>query len=412
MAWKEVTRMSQRLEFVMLAMAEGANVTWLCARYGVARKTGYKWLQRYKQLGLAGLADLSRRPVQSPNRTGENQELAVLAVRMKHWAWGGRKIAKVLESKQKAGQAKVPAPSTITGILRRHGLIDQAESAKRKTYQRFEHPTPNDLWQMDFKGHFALGNGRRCHPLTVLDDHSRFSIVLRACDNELGTTVRQHLIDAFALYGLPKRMLMDNGSPWGSDAEHPYTPLTVWLIRLGIGVTHGRPFHPQTQGKEERFHRTLKLEVLDGRFFDDVPHTQRRFDPWRDVYNLERPHEALNMAVPATRYQPSPRAYPRTLTPIEYGPGDVVRKVQAKGELSYRGRVYTVGKAFGGHPVGLRPTTTDGVLDVYFCHKCIGRIDVRQAPGRGKKSTAACPTSVRCAHSGRASGGTHTPREN
>ena len=170
---------------------------------------------------------------------------------------------------------------------------------------------------------------------------------------------------------------MDNGSPWGSDAEHPYTPLTAWLIRLGIRVSHSRPYHPQTQGKDERFHRTLNVEVLKGNVFHDLNHCQRIFDEWRDVYNFERPHEAIGMAVPASRYRPSGRAFPETLLAIEYGSGDVVRKVQAKGEIHYRGFVFKVGKAFHGYPVALRPANEDGVMSVYFCRQRIADIDLR-----------------------------------
>ena len=218
----------------------------------------------------------------------------------------------------------------------------------------------------------------RCHPLTVLDDHSRFAVGLEACANERGETVQARLTAVFRRYGLPERMLMDNGAPWGSDRAHPHTPLTAWLIRLGIQISHGRPYHPQTQGKEERFHRTLVAEVLRYQVFRDLVHCQAHLDQWRDVYNLQRPHQALQMAVPASRYQPSPRSFPDVLPPIEYGPDDIVRKVQAEGLISYQGRAFRLSKAFRALPVALRPTSEDGILDVFYCHQKVARIDLHQ----------------------------------
>jgi transposase InsO family protein len=264
----------------------------------------------------------------------------------------------------------------MTAILQRHGQIAPEAAPQHTAWQRFEHDAPNRLWQMDFKGHFALLAGR-CHPLTVLDDHSRFAVGLQACGDETGRTVQSRLTACFRRYGLPEALLVDNGPPWGSDAAHPYTPLTAWLRRLGVRVSHGRPYHPQTQGKDERFHRTLKAEVLGTRVLRDLAQCQRAFDRWREVYNLQRPHEALAMAVPASRYRVSPRAFPEVLPPIEYGPADLVRKVADGGELSYRNRTFRVGKAFRGYPVALRPTLVDGVLDVFFCHQKVAQINLR-----------------------------------
>lgn len=372
MPWQEVSTMSLRREFVMLGLQEEVHRAELCGRFGVSRKTGYKWLRRFQEEGLRGLVDRPRRPEYSPHRTDPALEAAVVALRERHPAWGGRKLQRRLRD---LGHREVPAPSTITAILHRHGLMEPAESLKHTAFRRFEHEAPNRLWQMDFKGGFALEEGR-CHPLTVLDDHSRFNILLHACSNEQGTTVQARLTETFRRYGLPDRMTMDNGAPWGSDAEHPLTPLTVWLLRLGVGVSHSRPYHPQTQGKDERFHRTLAVELLYGRQFRDLRHCQEHFDCFRDLYNLERPHEALGLATPASRYQPSARPLPERLPPIEYAPADVVRKVQAKGELFYRGHVFRIAKALRGYPVALRPTAQERHLAVYFCQHKITEIDL------------------------------------
>lgn len=297
-----------------------------------------------------------------------------MEVRGNHPAWGGRKIRTHLLN---SGYPQVPAASTITAILRRKGCIDPLQSLNHMMFQHFEATQPNDLWQMDFKGHFAAAQGR-CHPLTVLDDHSRYSLGLKACGNEQGLTVKQCLIPIFQRYGLPTRMLIDNGSPWGSDSLHTFTPLTVWLIRHGIRISHSRPFHPQSLGKDERFHRTFKAEVGQYCIGLSLQHCQNRFDAWREVYNFQRPHEALNMQVPATRYLPSPRPYREHLPPIDYGPDTHVRKVQQGGHISYRGKDYCVPKAFLGEYVALRFTEIEGLLDVYFCNQKIAQLNVKK----------------------------------
>ena len=374
MPWEEVSVMSQRKEFVKLAQAEGANVRELCRRFGISPTTGYKWRSRFHSGGEAGLADLPRRPYCSPRRTRAEVEELVLKVRDGHPAWGGRKLRAWLLAR---GHELLPSPSTITAILTRHGRIDPSESAKHRAWQRFEHPEPNQLWQMDFKGHFAMMEGR-CHPLTVLDDHSRFSLGLEACGDERTQTVQQRLTRIFRRFGLPERMVMDNGAPWGLDADHRHTPLTVWLLRLGISVSHGRPYHPQTQGKDERFHRTLKAEVLRGATFKDLRHCQEAFDDWRGVYNLERPHQSLGMATPASRYHVSHWPFPEQLPTVEYGPEDQVRRVQDQGRFTWKGRNVKISNAFKGLPVAVRPTSTDGLWDVFFMTNKICQIDLRQ----------------------------------
>ena len=370
MPWREATPMSERSEFLSFRR-RGLTMSALCHRYGVSRKTGYKWLRRVREWGRDGLVDRSRRPGRSPARTPPEVEAMICDLRSEHPAWGGRKLHHVL---RREGRSRPPAPSTITDILRRHGLL-APERRMQRDWQRFEELRPNALWQMDFKGHFPTDEGR-CHALTVLDDHSRFNLCLAACADERAETVQNQLTHACQRYGLPERLLMDNGSPWGSDAAHPHTRLTAWLIRLGVTVAHGRPYHPQTQGKEERFHRTLGVEVLARRpSWQSLAEVQHAFDTWRDVYNLRRPHEALGQAPPVSRYEPSPRPFPTTLPPIEYAPGDQVRRVQQKGLIHFRGRAFLVSRAFIGEPVALRPVG-DGVWDVYYCHQRVGRVDV------------------------------------
>ena len=374
MPWQEQSRMALRQEFVTLAAQDGANIQELCRRFGISRPTGYKWLRRYQQDGSAGLSDQSRRPRHMPTRTTAAIEQQVLAVRDRHPAWGGRKLRHWLLAR---GLTEVPSASTITAILRRHGRLDPAESVKHSAWQRFEHAAPNDLWQIDFKGHLPLEHGR-CHPLTVLDDHSRFAIGLVACADERFGTVQAELTTLFRRYGLPHRILTDNGPPWGTP--HPaqqLTILSIWFLRLGIAVSHGRPFHPQTQGKAERFHRTLTAEVLRQRTATDLIQSQQHFDAWRTLYNHERPHEAPDMATPASRYRVSPRPFRETLPPLEYGPDDAVRSVARSGQIRFRGQDYFVSQALRGQRVALRPTLVDGVFDVYFSQYPMGTIDLR-----------------------------------
>ena len=389
MPWPEVTTMSARCEFIALANQPDANLSRLCQRFGISRTSAYKWLDRAAQAPASGeslgqaLADQSRRPHHSPTRTDPAVEAQVVQLRQQHPAWGGRKIASRLRA---LGSAPVPAPSTVTSILRRHDLLEPHPARPHQAWQRFEHAAPNDLWQMDFKGDFALTGAGRCYPLTVLDDHARFALCLQACGDQQTQTVQQALTQVFRRYGLPHRITADNGSPWGvphrsgpDEADTAYTQLGIWLLRLGIRLSHSRPHHPQTQGKDERFHRTFKAEVLAYQQFRNLGEAQRSFDPWRDVYNLERPHEALDLAVPASRYAPSRRAFPETLPAIEYGPTDAVRQVQADGTLSFAGHECRIGKAFAGLPVALRATTTEGQWHVYFCQQRLTTVDLRCA---------------------------------
>jgi len=370
--WREATVKEQRAEFVRLARAESANVSELCRRFGISRKTGYKLIKRWQQEGDEGLDDRSCRPKTSPARTAAPLEQQVLEVRTEHPAWGARKIAYVLQR----DRGVELATSTVNSILRRHGRISQAASEAATGWQRFEHDKPNELWQMDFKGHFALDSGR-CHPLTVLDDHSRYNLVLQASHSESFEFVQNRLQSCFERYGLPRRINTDNGAPWRMPGQPIVTRLGLWLIHLGIRLSHSRPAHPQTNGKDERFHRSLKAEALGTRRFADMHDAQRCLDAWRHVYNHQRPHQALQMQTPSERYAASPRAMPKTLPPIEYGPDDIVRKVQAGGYIHFQGREIRLYESLRGLPIALRPTSDrDGVYDLYFCHQRLYEIDL------------------------------------
>ena len=372
MPWVEKGRMSLREEFVHLAETQRVSMSELCRRFQISRKTGYKWVKRFRAQGAAGLADRSRRPQVVQYQVPEATRAFLVAERYAHPAWGARKLR---SRAQQEGLPRVPACSTITALLHRESLVEPQGPPGQRPWQRFEHPMPNALWQMDFKGPVKT-RAELVHPLTVLDDHSRYNLGLQSLLNQRTATVQTALIAIFRRYGLPNRMVMDNGSPWGDRAGQPYTTLTVWLLRLGIRFSHSRPYHPQTLGKDERFHRTLKREVLSQAQWQDGPHLQAAFDRWRQVYNHQRPHEALTLAVPASRYQPSLRAYPETLPPIEYDTGVTVRRVQQKGEVHFRGHVFEISRAFRGYPVGIAPTTEEDRYEVRFCHHKIRTINV------------------------------------
>ena len=372
MPWDTKDTMSLREEFVRLARQDGANRRALCQRFGISPQTAYKWLARFEAEGLPGLSDRSRRPRCSPAQTPDDLAMAVVELRTAHPAWGGRKISRRL---QDLGRGTV-APSTVNSILHRHGLMTPSGAAGRD-WQRFEHETPNALWQVDFKGHFETLRGR-CSPLTVLDDHSRYNLVLQACGNTRTETVQARMETAFRRYGLPVRMNFDNGAPWGSPSQPGHvTVLALWLIRLGIRVSYSRPYHPQTNGKDERFHRSLKAEVLNGRSFEHLDQAQTAFDRWRRVYNHERPHEALQMQTPISRYQPSPHAFPDVLPAIEYAPDDEIVRVKWNGELRFKGRKFKVSSALQHHDVALRPRSdADGIFDVFFAHHRCHTLDL------------------------------------
>ena len=373
MGWSEASIMSLRREFVRLAAQDGANVRELCRRYQISPTTAYKWIGRGAS-SEETYEDRSRRPRRSPNQTAAKIEEQILMVRDAHPVWNARKIRRVLQ-RDFGLDPPVPAASTIGQILKRNGRISEAASAAAHEWQRFEHAAPNELSQIDFKGSFETGQGR-CYPLTMIDDHSRYAQILKACTNERTETVKHHLIECFRRFGLPRRMNMDNGNPWGNPTGERYTHLTVWLIRLGVAISHSRPLHPQTNGKDERFHRTLKAELLGKRWFGTFGELQSELDRWRDLYNHERPHEALGLEVPASRYRASVRAYPEVLPEFEYDTR-TVRSVGKRGCVSIAGAAYYVGTAFAGQRVAIKPTTDDGLWDVYFCHERVASVNYR-----------------------------------
>jgi transposase InsO family protein len=363
MPWKEESTMSLKEEFVTRALTENVSFSALCREYKVTRRTGYKLIKRYEEEGLSGLAPRSKRPLTHPNQTNLKAEEAIVKLRQERPTWGPKKILKYLSKKK---IEHLPSASTANLILKRHNLITIEESFKRKKLTRFERAHPNDLWQMDFKGHFQLLTKKTCYPLTMIDDHSRFALSIQACANEQHLTVKNQLIYIFEKYGLPNQINVDNGNPWGNSHLSRYTQLSLWLMRLGIRVSHSRPRHPQTNGKCERFHRTLKEDVISRQLMRSFSHAQSIFDKYRCDYNHERPHEAIDMDVPANRYQESKKQFPNELPNIEYGSDCILRKARGNGYISYNNKEYLVGEVFKGSLIEVKHDEVENQIKLYY----------------------------------------------
>jgi len=348
------------------------SISELCRKYGVSRPTAYKWLER-SLLGES-MECRSKAPLKSPLKTSPVIESVILNARKLHPSWGGRKLKAYLERK---GETGLPSAKTITAILHRNGMVNHEASLAARPYKRFEMLNSNDLWQTDFKGDFAMENGGRCHPLTVIDDRSRFSLCISAKDNERLPGVRDSFMLLFREHGLPKAVLCDNGNPWGSNLISAYTKFEVFLMDYEVLPIHGRPRHPQTQGKEERFHRTLKNELLKRVPIMDLTHAQSEFDAFRKLYNEERPHQSLDYAVPADVYMDSERKMPEAVSEWEYPEGCSVRRVRGNGGLGFKGRDFFFSDAFAGKNVAFMETLEDGCMDVAYRNFKVATIDMR-----------------------------------
>jgi transposase InsO family protein len=366
MPWKVVPVSDIRLAFVHQVRSLGQPVTATCRKFGISRKTGYKWLKRFAENSTAELIDRSRRPQHSPTRTPQAVEDRILAVRDRY-GWGPRKIRAHL----KALISDFPSVRTCAAILKRCGRLKIPEPAA--PLQFFERGAPNELWQCDFKGPLEVQR-RRVAPFTILDDHSRFLLRLRACLNQTMAAAWEVLWDAFGEYGLPDAILCDNAFRGSTNVA---LATVSWfdsrLLRLDIKPLHGRPYHPQTQGKVERFHGTLERELWPKVRRDTVPHFDSDCEQWRySTYNLVRPHEALADTPPIYRYQPSPRKRPAVLPELSYPVGSIIRKVGMVGDVRWRTYRLLVGRGLVGDTVRLEETNSEVV--VYYAKAAVRRI--------------------------------------
>lgn len=361
-----------REEFVKRCLSGEKHKNALCLEYGISRPTGDKWISRF----LAGepVDARSSAPFHT-NRISQSIEEKIVAQRLKEPAIGAVKIRRILVNR---GEINVPCASTINAVLKRNALITKEASLAATPYKRFEKDAPNVMWQADFKGHFALQNGVRCHPLSLLDDHSRFCLSADAKENERFEGTKASFITAFRTYGLPQIMLFDNGSPWGNSQATNYTHFEIWLLDLGILPIHIRPKHPQTQGKVERFNGSYKRERLNFYIPRDMPDAQASRLEYQAFYNNERPHHALDLDVPVQRYRPSNRLFPDVTPAWEYAPGTIVRNVKRTGYLSFCGQGFYISEALCDKSLAIVPSATDGVYSLFYRQFRVAMIDFRE----------------------------------
>lgn len=378
MPWKESSVMEERLRFVA-RLLEGEGMSEVCRAFGISRKTGYKIFNRYKDDGLEALTDRSRRPVRYANQLPEPVEAMIVCLKKEKPHWGARKIRELLV-KRLAGDVRIPAKSTVHAVLDRHGLVSRARKRNRANKAvgtpLSEALEPNDLWCADFKGEFKLGNGRYCYPLTITDQASRYLLCCEAFESTREQGVFEALRRVFAERGLPAAIRSDNGLPFASpNGLYNLSKLSVWWLRLGIGLERIKPGRPQQNGRHERMHLTLKREATrpPGK---NVLQQQARFDDFVREFNDERPHEALKMKTPSHIYTASTRPY-TGLPEIDYPFHDREALVTNCGRLCIYRKKINISTVLAGQKLGIKEVD-DGIWLVSFMHYDLGYIDLEQ----------------------------------
>ena len=372
MVWKGVTVMDQRVRFISEYLNGYFPISELCCQFSISRKTGYKWAKRYRDFGVEGLTNQSRRPRSCPHQTPDNIIKAIVQVRSKHPTWGPKKLLDILSNKHPPGA--LPAISTTAGILKREGLIKPGKRRLRRKHPGCPKTTthaPNDIWTADYKGQFKMKNGRYCYPLTVCDMHSRY---LLGCDAHEAISLKNttlHFTHLFEKFGLPKRIRTDNGVPFASNAIARLSSLSVWFIKLDIYPEHIEPGKPQQNGKHERMHRTLKKEATLPPE-KNMREQQKRFDRFVNEYNEIRPHEALDMRKPAEIYRPSKKRMPKVIKHYDYPSHFEVRLVSRNGGIRWKHQRVPVSSTLIQEYIGFEEVE-DGIYNVYFCDFLIGR---------------------------------------
>jgi len=388
MPWLETNPMLERRHFMHDFESGNWTMTELCLRYGISRNTGYKWLERYRQSGASGLHDHSRAPRSCPHQTSDELVELILEENSRY-GWGARKILKRLQ--KRFPERTLPARSTIFDILEKHGRV-----RPRRRLRRWKHPgaapfnttAPNQVWTVDFKGQFLMRNGIYCYPLTIVDHFSRYLLCCHGLPDVRTRGVKSQFLRLFRQHGLPDAIRSDNGSPFASTGIHGLTQLNVWWLQLGI--THQRitPGNPQQHGAHERMHRALKADATKPPGAD-LSVQQRMFKRFRNTYNDIRPHEALDDETPASRWGPSSRPLPETLSPPEY-PGHIeVRRVSNAGTFRLHSKQRFLSQALAGQHIGLEQIN-DGIWNILFYDTLLGRFDepknnITGAPALRKK---------------------------
>jgi putative transposase len=396
MPWQGVCPMELRMRLVNALLADEDSMTALCEEYGVSRKTGYKWLNRFRVQGPVGLAERSRAPHVVPWAITQAQTEAIVSLRRQHPSWGPKKLrAKLL---RRAPEQHWPALSTMGDLLQRAGLSQRRKRRRRVTATLGPVPpivAPNEVWCVDFKGWFRTGDGAACYPLTVTDAFSRYLLCCRAVAPDY-EGCRPAFERLFREYCLPQVLLSDNGPPFASLAAGGLSRLSVWWIKLGIRPVRILPGQPQQNGRHERMHKTLKAETAQPPAAS-LAAQQRRFDQFRALFNHERPHEALGQAVPAAVYTPSLRPYPARLEDPAYASDFELRRVRSNGEIKWQGELIFIAQPLAGEVIGLREDD-DGNAAVYFGPVPLGNIDgitlkfePCARPSRARRPRASCP---------------------
>jgi putative transposase len=376
MPWLETDAVEQRERFVADCRLGVYPITELCARYGISRKTGYKWLARAEAEGRQGLRDRSRAPRRCPHRIAAATADLICAARRAHPTWGPGKLLDWLAPRHP--DFVRPAVSTAGDLLCRCGLVKPRRRRRRHAHPGVVAPVthaPNDLWTADFKGHFRTRDGLYCYPLTVADQHTRYLLVCHGLPSVRTDGVRPVFERLFREYGLPRAIRTDNGAPFATIGLHGLSQLNVWWMRLGIQHQRIHPGRPQQNGTHERMHKTLKAEATR------PPRAHRRaqqraFNAFRTVYNDERPHAALAGQPPASLYRPSPRRYTGGLPPLEYPGHFIVKRVTDGGEIYFKKRLLFLAKALHQHTVGLEEIA-DGIWSIHFGRIRLGHVDER-----------------------------------
>ena len=376
MPWKACSAMEERLRFVA-RLLEGEAMTDVCREFGISRKTGYKLLSRYRDEGSQALTDRSRRPVRYANQLPPQIEGLIVSLKRGKPHWGARKIRELLV-RRLPGDLRIPAQSTIHAVLDRHGLVSRIGRSRRRAQGTplSTGANPNDLWCVDFKGEFRLGNSRYCYPLTVTDHASRYLLLCEALDSVREEGAIAAFARLFAERGLPNAIRSDNGVPFASpNALFNLSKLSVWWLRLGIDIERIRPGNPQQNGRHERMHLTLKKETTRPPGTNSLQQ-QARFDDFVLEFNTERPHEALDMKRPADLYRPSSKPYVG-LPELQYPLHDREYTVTACGRICMHRKKINVSTVLAGQKLGLKEVD-DGIWLISFMHYDLGYIDLEQ----------------------------------
>ena len=372
MPWKETSVMDQRVQFIADWVSGDYAISELARIYKISRPTAYKWIERYQKRGPQGLGDMSRAPHSHPNQIVEELRTMIVQEKLSHQKWGPKKVLDRLRQQQPAWNW--PADSTASEILRRAGLVHSRVYRRRVApySQPFgECVGPNQTWSADFKGDFQMGNGRRCYPLTITDNFSRYLLLCQALERARYPAVKPWFEWVFREYGLPQAIRTDNGVPFASLAIGGISELSKWWIRLGIRPERIRPGKPAQNGRHERMHRTLKEAVPPQA---NCRAQQRAYDPYREQYNWQRSHEALGRKTPGSAYRRSPRPYPGKLPPIEYGSQFIVRQVRHNGEIKWRGERIYISEVLAHEPLGLKPVDND-IWELHYSFHVLGLLN-------------------------------------